>query len=476
MVVYDHLANDELLRSAKPGAELVYAGKVGGAHNQDQESINRLLIHHARQGKVVCRLKGGDPFIFGRGGEECESLADAGIPFEVVPGVTAAVGAAAHAGIPLTHRKVAPSVAFVTGHEDPSKDESQIDWEKLSLGSGTVVFYMGVRNLEAICSALMEHGRSPRTPVALVRWGTRPEQEVLTGTLEDIAESAKRARFRPPAVVIVGEVVRLRERLRWFDNRPLSGVTVMVTRAADQASTFSLMLRERGARVVECPTIQLVPPPSFDDLDRAIERLSSYDWLVLTSANGVTFFFDRLLALGLDARSLCGCRVCAVGPKTADLIRLRGIIPDLVPETYTGEGVVDAFRRLGVTAGRVLFPRGDRARDTVEKGLSALGMAVDAPVAYVNRVPDSLPPEALELLESRRIDCVTFTSSSTVENLRFMLGGERFARLLDGVAVASIGPVTTASCEKAGLSVSIAPASHTLDALTDAIVNHFRKE
>jgi len=476
VVVYDYLANAEILRHARPDAELVYAGKIGGSHNQDQESINRLLIDHARRGRVVCRLKGGDPFVFGRGGEECEALVAAGIPFEVVPGVTAAIGAAAYAGIPLTHRRVATSVAFVTGHEDPSKEQSQIDWEKLSLGSGTVVFYMGVRSLGAICRSLMEHGRPPRTPVAIVRWGTRPEQEVVTGTLGDIPAIAQRLRVRPPAVVIVGEVVSLRERLRWFDNRPLFGRTILVTRAADQASSFSALLSSRGARVVECPTIQIVPPPSWEELDRSIASLSGYDWLILTSVNGVNVFFDRLAANGLDPRALAGCRVCAVGTKTADAIRARGVIPDLLPDEFTAEGVVEAFRQRGVTTGRALYPRGDLARDVVVRGLATLGMEVDAPIAYVNRLPSGIPDEVSALLQDHRIDCVTFTSSSTVDNLRTLLGPDRFLPLLEGAAIAAIGPVTAATCRRWGLSVSISPVIHTLDALTDAIVDHFRKE
>ncbi|GAB4298388.1 MAG: uroporphyrinogen-III C-methyltransferase [Desulfuromonadia bacterium] len=476
VVVYDYLVNPQILRHARADAQLVYAGKIGGAHNQDQENINRLLIHHAREGKVVCRLKGGDPFVFGRGGEECEALVSAGIPFEVVPGVTAAIGAAAYAGIPLTHRRVATSVAFVTGHEDPSKDESQTDWEKLSLGSGTVVFYMGVRSLASISRNLIAHGRPPWTPAAIVRWGTRPEQEVVVGTLEDIAPLAARLHIKPPAVVIVGEVVSLRDRLRWFDNRPLFGRTILVTRAADQASTFSTILSSRGARVVECPTIQLVPPPSWEELDRSILSLSGYDWLILTSVNGVNFFFDRLAFHGLDSRALASCRVCGVGTKTAAAIRARGVIPDLIPGTFTGEGVVEEFRRLGVSGGRVLFPRGDLARDVVARGLSSLGMTVDSPVAYANRIPTAIPEEVLELLERRRVDCVTFTSSSTVDNLRILLGADRFISLLEGVTVAAIGPVTADTCRRWGLTVTISPRTHTLEALTDAIVDHFRKE
>ena len=331
VVVYDYLANGELLKHAKPDAELIYAGKIGGAHNHAQSQINDLLVAKATAGKRVARLKGGDPFVFGRGGEECEALVAAGISFEVVPGVTAAIGAAAYAGIPLTHRQVTTSVAFVTGHENPDKEVTDVDWEKLSLGSGTVVFYMGVKNLPQIAANLMANGRSPDTPVALIRWGTRAEQEVLTGRLADIADKVRKSGFKAPAITIVGEVVNLRKRLRWFDNRPLFGRNILVTRAADQAGEFSRLLAVHGARVFECPTISLVKPDSLAELDAAIDAIASYDWLILTSGNAVRHFFGRLYARGLDARALAACRVAAVGPKSAAAVREYGIIPDLVP-------------------------------------------------------------------------------------------------------------------------------------------------
>ena len=273
VIIYDYLANEQLLRHAPDGAELIYAGKVGGAHNHEQGQINDLLVAKAREGKIVARLKGGDPFVFGRGGEECEALCAAGIAFEVVPGVTAGIGAPAYAGIPLTHRNVTTSVAFVTGHEHPGKEASEIDWERLSVGGGTIVFYMGIKNLALIAARLIEHGRTPETPVALIRWGTRPEQEVLVGTLADIADKAKAAGFKPPAITVVGEVVRLREELRWFDNRPLFGKGIMVTRAADQAGEFAGMLTGHGAHVFECPTIELVPAEDTTELDEAIRGL-----------------------------------------------------------------------------------------------------------------------------------------------------------------------------------------------------------
>lgn len=476
VVIYDYLANDDLLRFARPDAERIYAGKIGGHHNREQWQINALLVEKALAGNVVARLKGGDSFVFGRGGEECEALVAAGIPFEIVPGVTAGIGATAYAGIPLTHRGVTTSVAFVTGHEGHDKEISQIDWEGLSLGSGTVVFYMGIRNLPQITENLMAHGRPAETPVALIRWGTRPEQEVLTGTLADIAEQARRTGFRAPAVTVVGEVVRLREKLRWFDNRPLFGRSILVTRAADQAGEFGAMLGSLGARVVECPTIAIVPPETWDDLDGAIASLDRFHWVVFSSVNAVRFFFERLSASGRDSRALGGCRVCAVGPKTAAALAPFGIRPDLIPADYKGEGVVEVFRSEAVQGKRVLFPRGDRARDVIPQGLAELGAEVTAPVAYRNVRPEALPAGVITDLEERRIDCVTFTSSSTVENLAAIVGENRLLRLLEGVAIAAIGPVTAGTCRELGLDVHVEPPEYTLAAMTDALVEHFSRK
>lgn len=475
VVLYDYLANNRLLEYAPAHAELIYSGKVGGAHNREQGQINDLMVAKALEGKVVARLKGGDPFVFGRGGEECEALVAAGIPFEVVPGVTAGIGAAAYAGIPLTHRDVTTSVAFVTGHEHPEKMTSAIDWEKLSLGSGTVVFYMGVKNLPQITANLMAHGRKPETPVALIRWGTRTEQEVLTGTLADIAEKARKASFKPPAITIVGEVVRLRETLRWFDNRPLFGKGILVTRAADQAGEFSTLLRDQGATVYECPTINIVPPEDPAELDAAIAELPSIDWIIFTSVNAVKHFFLRLTACGLDSRALSLCRVATVGPKTAAAIRDYGIIPDLVPTDYKAEGLIAAFREMDIAGKKVLFPRADRAREVIPSELAKMGAAVLAPIAYQNVLPFDIPEEILEALEAKRIHCATFTSSSTVQNLAELAGENRLLHLLQGVTIAAIGPVTAASCRELGLEVHIEPEKYTLDEMTTEMVKHFKQ-
>jgi uroporphyrinogen III methyltransferase / synthase len=473
VILYDYLAHKGLLAFARPEAELIYAGKVGGSHNREQWQINDMLVEKALQGKVVARLKGGDPFIFGRGGEECEALVAAGIPFEIIPGITAAVGAAAYAGIPLTHRDFTTSVSLVTGHESNCKDASGIDWHSLASGTGTVVFYMGMKNLPQIVANLVNHGRPAQTPVALVRWGTRPEQEVLTGTLADIVELARRSGFKAPAVTIVGEVVRLRETLRWFDCRPLFGVGVLVTRATDQAGAFSRLLEGYGATVFECPTITIEPPENFAEVDDAIGQLAQFDWLIFTSANGVRVFFERLQTLGLDSRALGGRRIAAIGPKTAELLASHGIRPDLLPTGYHGEGLVAAFGRHAVAGMRALYPKADRAREVVVTGLTELGMAVTAPVAYRTTAPDAVPRELLAALEERRVHCATFTSASTVGNLAALLGENRLIHLLEDVAVAAIGPVTAAACRELGLRVDIEPDEATVEALTAALLDHF---
>lgn len=473
VVMYDYLANDELLRLAPKGAELIYAGKVGGEHNREQSQINQLLVQKALSGKVVARLKGGDSFVFGRGGEECEALVEAGIPFEVIPGITAAVGATSYAGIPLTHRGITTSVAFVTGHESHGKQSSEIDWEGLSLGSGTVVFYMGIRNLPHIAENLMAHGRAPETPVALIRWGTRPEQEVLTGTLLDIAHKAREANFKAPAITVVGEVVKLRETLRWFDNRPLFGRSVLVTRGADQAGDFTSKLERLGAKVHGCPTIDLTPAKNYAELDQAIRHLDRFHWIIFTSYNAVRYFFCRLSELGLDTRALGRCRVCAVGPKTAAALAPFGVRADLIPDDYKAEGVVAVFAEIDISGQQILFPKGDRAREVIPEELTRMGAQVTAPVAYLNETPEEIPAEALQALEERRVDCVTFTSSSTVQNLASILGENRFLHLMDGVLVASIGPVTSKSCRDLGLDVHLEPAEYTLDALAAELISHY---
>ncbi len=473
VVVYDYLANPAFLEQAPAAAERIYVGKTKGCHHTPQEQINALLVARAKAGKTVARLKGGDPYVFGRGGEEALVLARAGIPFEVVPGVTAGFAAAAYAGIPLTHRDFTTSLGLVTGHEDPAKKLSSLDWEKLATGVGTLVFYMGMANLPLIVEQLVAHGRPAKTPVAIVRWATTPRQQTLTATLGDVVEKVHVAGIKPPAVIIVGEVVSLREELRWFDKRPLFGRRILVTRTAEQAGSFAALLEAQGAEAVACPLIEIVPPSSWDELDAELARLDETDLLILTSVNAVDAFFGRMIATGRDLRALHGVVVVAVGPKTAAAIEARGLRPDLVPADYRAEGVVALLRERGVAGQRVLYPHAELARELIPKELAAAGAVVAAPLAYRTIPPVGGGARLRELLTAGDIDVVTFTSSSTVENF-MALAGEGAVELLRRVTVASIGPLTTKTAERYGLQVAVEPIASTLEAMTAAMVDYFR--
>jgi uroporphyrinogen III methyltransferase/synthase len=475
VVIYDYLANAIFLDYAKQGAERIYVGKEGGRHTLGQNEINRLIVEKASVGLSVVRLKGGDPFIFGRGGEEAQELVKAGIPFEVVPGVTSAIAVPAYAGIPLTHRDFTATVAFVTGHEDPLKETSNIAWDKIATGIGTLVFLMGVGNLPKIAASLMEHGRSPATPVAVIRAGTVPGQKTVTGSLGNIAEIARKEQLKPPAIIVVGDVVSLQKDLNWFEKRPLFGRRIVVTRAREQASDFVARLSGLGAECVEFPTIEVIPPPSWKELDRAIGNLERYQWLVFTSVNGVRHFFDRLQDTGQDARSLKGIRIAAIGPKTGDAIREQGVRPDLVPEEYRAEAVVEAFKKQGVKGMRILLPRAAEAREVLPQQLQDMGAAVEVVEAYRTVRPEGARDEVRAMLEKGAIHMVTFTSSSTVNNFMEMFEGEREGLLkwMEEVAVACIGPVTAKTAQEKGLSVRVTPPEYTIEALTGAIVEYF---
>ncbi|MBW1646540.1 MAG: uroporphyrinogen-III C-methyltransferase [Deltaproteobacteria bacterium] len=476
VLVYDYLAAPELLRHAPETAERIYVGKQGGDHTLGQEEINRLLVEKARAGRTVTRLKGGDPFIFGRGGEEAEVLVQHGIAFEIVPGVTSAVAAPAYAGIPLTHRQFTSTLAFVTGHEDPNKTDSSIDWAALAGGIGTLVFFMGVRNLPQIVERLVAHGRSPETPVALVRWGTTARQRTVTGTLGDIVERVAVAGLKAPCIIVVGEVVRLRQRLRWFENsRPLLGRTIVVTRARAQASDLVARLSELGAECLECPTIRVMPPADWAPLDAAIASLDRYRWIVFTSVNGVRFFFERLFALGHDVRRLGHLRTAVIGPATAARLADFGICSDIVPESYRAESVVHAFADQDLDGARILLPRAAEARPVLPEELSRMGATVDEIPVY-RTVPDDSGRQALvTALEKQAIDMVTFTSSSTVRNFKALLPEERFEALMTGVTVASIGPITSETAAGLGFHVDLSAATFTIDGLVAEIVAHYMK-
>ena len=475
VVIYDYLANEAFLDHADEKAELIYVGKKGGDHTLSQAKINKLIVDKAQQGRTIVRLKGGDPFIFGRGGEEAEELVKAGVPFEIVPGITSAIAVPAYAGIPLTHRDYTSTVAFITGHEDLTKEKSSIAWDKLGTGVGTLVFLMGVGNLEQIAESLVKHGRSPDTPVAVVHRGTVPEQKTVVGTLQDIAERAQKEGMKPPAIIVVGDIVNLREHLNWFENKPLFGKRIVVTRAREQASGFLARLNELGAACIEFPTIQVVPPKSWDPLDRAIMRLERYQWLLFTSVNGVKYFFKRLENLELDMRELKDMKVGAIGPKTAEAVYKKGIRPDLVPDEYRAEAVVDAFGKWDVKGINILLPRAAKARQVLPVELVKMGASVDEIPAYQTVQPDHDKGRVRGMLEKGEIDMVTFTSSSTVTNFWEMFSEEReeLKTWMAKVAVACIGPITAQSAEEQGLSVSLIPEEYTIEALTNAIVHHF---
>jgi uroporphyrinogen III methyltransferase/synthase len=473
VVIYDYLANESLLEAAPSQAERIYVGKKAGAHAMSQEEINRLIVEKGRSA-VVVRLKGGDPFIFGRGGEEALALREAGIPFEVVPGVTSAIAVPAYAGVPLTHRDLTSSVAFVTGHEMPGKEISAIHWDRLATAVGTLVFLMGVRNLEHITSQLMTYGRAPETPVAVIRWGTTPEQETVTGTLATIAEVAAAAGISPPAIIVVGEVAALRPELNWFEGRPLFGKTILVTRAREQASDFRTILEERGARCLEFPTIEVVPPPSWEPLDRALKSIDRYQWVIFTSVNGVRFLFQRLEALGEDVRALRGIRLGAIGPKTAAALEERGLRLDLVPSEYRAEAVINALGEAEIRGRRFLLPRAAKAREVLPEKLVEMGGEVEVVTAYETVRPSEKVEEVRRLLREGAVHCITFTSSSTVENFIAMVGDDHLPSLLGKAVVACIGPITAETARKHGLAVEIIPDEYTIEALSAALVAHFQ--
>ncbi len=470
VIVYDRLINRRILAHAKPGAEIIDVGKVAARHILPQPEINALLAAKALEGKMVVRLKGGDPFVFGRGGEEAETLAEAGVPFEVVPGVTSAIAVPAYAGIPVTHRDFTSTLAIITGHEDPTKDTSDVAWDKIATGAGTLVFLMGMANLPHITTLLIENGRSPQTPIALVRWGTFAEQETLVGTLENIVAKVKEVDFAPPAVMVVGEVVNLRDKLRWFDNRPLFGKRVLVTRSRTQASALSELLSQQGALPVELPTIEIVPATN-GALSSAIESLSKYSWIIFTSANGVDVFFHGLNKHGKDARVLGQAKLCTIGPGTAAALERYNVKPDYVPDNYIAEGIIDGLKAQGIVGQHILVPRADQARPELIAGLAQAGAEVSEVITYRSVAPASLPTEAKELLLQGKIDIVTFTSSSTVRNLAALLGDE--FSVVNRATVACIGPVTAQTARELGLQVAVEAQEHTISGLIKALEEYY---
>ncbi len=464
-ILYDRLIPADALEGARPGCELRYVGKEPGNPAMAQEDIDALLVELGSAGLKVVRLKGGDPFVFGRGGEEAEALARAGVAFEVVPGVTAGVAAPAYAGIPVTHRDAASAVAFVTGHEDPGKEESALDWEALARFPGTLVLYMGVKNLPLISERLISAGRTSDEPAAVVQRGTLPGQAVVSATLADIAERVAQAGIRPPAITVIGRAAALRDTLAWLERRPLHGRRVAVTRARAQASGLAARLRSLGADVVETPVIRIEPRPVEGEVETMVAEIGEYALVILTSPNGAALLMDALAATGRDARALARATVAAIGPGTARELERHGIGPDVVPPRSIAEALVEALADVPVEGRRVLVARAAEARDVLPEALSARGAGVDV-VALYDTIAEPLDDAQIEALAGA--DYVTFTSSSTVQ---FLLDAVGTADGLpaDGRLV-SIGPVTSATAREHGLTVHVEAERHDIDGLVDALL------
>ncbi len=524
VVIYDFHLNAQILNYINHDAEFIYAGKRGGHHTMTQDEINAAIVAKAKEGKIVCRLKGGDPFVFGRGGEEAQILSKEGIEFEVVPGVSSSVAAPAYAGIPLTHRHYSSSFAVIPGYEDITKEESAIEWSKLATGVGTLVFLMAIKNIDVLTKKLVEKGRSPDTPVAVIRWGTRPDQKTIVSTLKEIAGIVKEKDIKPPAVMVVGDVVNLKKELSWYDRKPMFGHRILVTR--EHSGGFETF-EELGAEIIQFPTVRIVPPETWDELDSAIDNIDSYDWLIFTSSNGVKYFFNRILERDIDIRELKGVKICAIGQKTAGEVRKHGLRVDLVPKKFRAEGLIEAFineqkakiggqydtelnsairkpvkgrcprkgalpqrgftpngtlrqqsenSRPGAHAPsplllegkRFLLPRAEIAREIFPEKIRELGGIIDVPVAYRAVKPEVHGKRLRRFMREGRITVATFTSAATFNNFREIMG-EEADTLLKDVAIAVIGPVTAKVIENAGHKVDIMPDEATVEALVEAI-------
>ena len=467
VVIYDLLLNDALLEHCPAHTEKIKAPDPR-IRTTRQDELNRLLVEHAKAGKIVVRLKGGDPYIFGRGGEEAVALIEAGIPFEVVPGITSAIAASAYAGIPVTHRDYASSVAFVTGHSAALRPDSNINWAQLATAVDTLVVYMGVAHLRQIVERLIVHGRNPQTPVSLVRVGTTPQQHVVQGTLTDIVEKVDAVQLKSPAVIVVGEVNRLRQQLRWFDTKPLFGKRILVTRARAQASEFADLLEANGAEVIQFPTIKIQPIARVD-----IPSPNAYDWVIFTSVNAVEIFYERLRKNGKDARAFGGCSVCAVGAKTVEALNRIGIHPDFVPSHSRGSAI--AAEIWEVNGKKILLPRAKIATADLPNGLRERGAHIDdVPLYDTVKVASENRDEIKADLLNGRIDLVTFTSSSTVTNFLEMFPAHAPTVLLANVKVAVIGPTTQKTVEKCGVHIDVVAKEALVESLVEAVIEEYQ--
>lgn len=471
VIVYDRLASPRLLRLMRPDADKVFVGKLPDKHMLKQEEINQLLVDLASSGRVVTRLKGGDPSVFGRVGEEAEKLAEHGIDFEIIPGVSSAIAVPAYAGIPVTHRDFTSSFSIVTGHEYPNKTYGGVDWDHLAKASGTLVFLMGVANIGNIAAALIDGGKDPDTPVALIRWGTWMEQRALVGTLSTIVEKVRTSGFSSPAVIIVGDVVRLREKIAWFEKKPLFGMRVLVTRAREQASELAERIDELGGEPIEWPVIRTVPAGDAEAAS-ALASAESYDWLLFTSANGVRYFFDACVKHRTDIRRFARAKVGAVGPKTAEALLARGIVAEAVPSVFQGDELAKRLLPEMKAGERALLPRARVARSDLPEALRAAGLVVDEVPVYETTLSDEGAEEAALLLREGSIHALTFTSSSTVTNLLEMLrryGWERPAEALSGIPAFCIGPLTAETARNAGIAVEAVAEEATVERLLQTL-------
>lgn len=472
VIVYDYLVNVDLLEYAKESAEILYVGKKSGQKEMAQSSINALLVRKASKGNIVARLKGGDPFTFGRGGEEAEALQAKKISFEIIPGVSSVSAVPTYGGISLTHRDFTSSFAVVTGHEDPLKKKSNIPWDALSQ-IGTVVFLMGVSKLKKNMGELIKAGKNPETPVAIITWGTYPQQRTLTGTIENISDLVKKHKeITSPGIVVVGEVVKLREIINWYETKELFGKTIVVTRPKSQAYDFIKLLEAQGANVIPFPTIEITPPTSYKALDKAINSIEQYDWIVFTSVNGVKSFFNRLKELNKDIRELHRAKIAAIGEVTAKEIKNLGIKVDVVPNDFKAEGLIRIFKNEKIKDSKILIPRAKVARDILPESLVKIGAKVQVVTTYITKQPGKAKARnMIKLLNEEKIDMITFTSSSTVRNFFELIPD--FKQKKNRPLLASIGPITANTLEELGYKSTIIPKKYTVDDLANNIVDYF---
>ena len=471
VVIYDRLVNPELLKYAPQDAEILYAGKASKKHSLNQDEINRLIVKKAKEGKTVVRLKGGDPFLFGRGAEEALELAKNKIPFEVIPGVSSAIAVPAYAGIPLTHREFTSSVGIFTGHEDPAKENSRIDWEKISTGLGTLVFLMGVENLSFIVKNLLAGGRETSSPCCLIQEGTTLRQKTVTADLETIVLKAKQAKIRPPALLVVGGVVSLRKQLNWLENKPLFGKKILITRPKGEDTRFSQILEEYGASCAELPAIAIKPLSDYSQLDAAIKDISGFQWLIFSSRNGVRFFKQRLDCLNQNPETLKKIKIAAIGPRTTSALENLGLRVILQPDKFCQEGLLKSFGKLKLKSQNILIINALEARDVLAKGLEKMGAKVTVAPAYqtIKNQKSKIKNQKLD-----NTDIITFTSALAAKNFFGALSNKTFKRNLAKTIIASIGPITSRAIRTAGFKVNIEAKEYTLEGLTKAIVKYYK--